>query len=149
MLQNLWHSNLLFHYVRTSTKCYYRWMGCFSKLLWQKYRNIIGALYGKGLLSMVYCYSYQEFSACFIYIQHTYISSCTMAEVVHWWSVTTEAWVQSKASLCWIFGGLSNTGSGFTSLVLPQCSIFIRPSAKPLCDLCDWQQCLKKLFHVW
>jgi hypothetical protein len=36
---------------------------CFSKLLWQEYRNITGALYGKGLLSMVYCFLCNEFSS--------------------------------------------------------------------------------------
>ena len=47
-------------------------MGHISNLLLQKYRNIIGALYGKGLVSVVYHYSQKEFSACFMYIQHIY-----------------------------------------------------------------------------
>jgi len=91
----------------------------------------------------------KEVQNCVHLFESPCISSCTMAEVICCWSVTTEAWVQSKASLCWIFGGQIDNGSGFTSLILPHCSIFIRPSAKQLCDLCDQQQCLKMLFHVW
>jgi hypothetical protein len=67
-------------------------MGCISKLLWQKYRNIIGALYGKGLLSVVYHYSHQEFSACFIYIHHIYRAA---------------PWLR------WLVGGLSPQSPGF------------------------------------
>jgi len=65
---------------------------------------------------------------------------------------------QAAPCLRWFVSGLSPQKPGFNLrpvcveflvdrvtldqvLILPHCSIFIRPSPKQLFDLCDWQQC--------
>jgi len=43
------------------------------------------------------------------------ISDHVMAQAVSWWPVTTEDWIQSHPSSCWICGGRSGNDTDFSS----------------------------------
>ena len=43
------------------------------------------------------------------------ISGHVMGQAVSWWPVTTEDWIQSHPSSCWICGVQSGNGTDFSS----------------------------------